>query len=418
MLRRVLLVVLCLYGVSLHAQTTQELTFSDALVQTRSPLVFSNGSVSGAGAEVLSHAIASSRFVLLGEDHFSKETPQLASAMCDMMHPDAYAVEVGPDAAHFVNGLLKSPNRIEQVRERNAAHPGNMAFLDRQEENDLAAHCAAASHNPHFELWGLDQEFVGSAGTLLEAMVATHPGPESLRAITATQMLEREAQARALASGKVEQLFLLSSTNAEVQPLQRAIALDGNAATKDILFELITSRHIYQMALQRLPDANRVRAQLLKRHFMDDYTRFKAQHSEPRIFVKFGGMHAGKGFSFIHQRDLGNFVAEIADLEQSQSLHVFVMGVRGVHTYPGAFGKPIVPQPFDLNTDPEWNWLAPALAQTFPQQTGISSNTLTLFDLRQLRFRQLDMPPGWEHFIYSYDFLALTPGFTAATVIQ
>lgn len=156
MLRQASLVVLCLSTVSLFAQVAKEPTFTEALFQIRSPLVLANGSLSGTGAEVLSHAIASSRFVLLGEDHFSKEIPQLASAMCDMIHPDAYVVEVGPDAAHFVSGLLNSPDRIAKVRERDDAHPSNMAFLDVKEENDLAAHCAAASHNTNFELWGLE----------------------------------------------------------------------------------------------------------------------------------------------------------------------------------------------------------------------------------------------------------------------
>lgn len=196
------------------------------------------------------------------------------------------------------------------------------------------------------------------------------------------------------------------------------MATDGNDAAKVLLSEFMASRHIYQMHLHGLPDSNMVRAQLLKQHFMADYTRFKAQKPEPRIFIKFGGMHTGKGFSFLHQRDLGNFVAEQADLEQVQSLHVFVMGARGVHAYPSVYGKPVVQQPFDLNTDPQWNWLAPALIQALPQQAGSASNTLTLFDLRQLRFRHLNLPPEWEHIIYSYDLLVLVPEFTAATPIR
>ena len=335
-----------------------------------------------------------------------------------MIHPDAYVVEVGPDTAHFVSGLLDSPDRIAKVRDRDDLHPSNMAFLDIKEENDLAAHCAASSHNPHFELWGLDQEFVGSAGTLLDAMAATNPGLQSRRAISFTQAQERKAETEARSSGKVAQLFLLASTDAELQPLEHAVAADGNDATKDLLREFMTSRNIYQMHLQGLPDSNMVRAQLLKRHFRADYTSFKAHNPEPRIFIKFGGMHTGKGFSFIHQRDLGNFVAEQADLEQVKSLHVFVMGARGVHSYPNGYGKAVVPQPFDLNTDPEWNWLAPALKQELPQQAESSSNTLTLFDLRQLRFRRLDLPPEWEHIIYSYDLLVLVSEFTAATPIR
>ena len=82
MLRKALLAVLCLSTASLLAQAVKEPTFTEALVRTRSPLVLANGSLSGTGADVLSHAITSSRFVLLGEDHFSKEflsLPQLCA---------------------------------------------------------------------------------------------------------------------------------------------------------------------------------------------------------------------------------------------------------------------------------------------------------------------------------------------------
>ena len=416
--RTTLLVILCFSTAPLFAQVAKESTFSDALLKTRSPLVLSDGNLTGTGAEVLSQAIASSRFVLLGEDHFSREIPQLATAMCNLMHPDAYAVEAGPDATQFVSGLLNRPDRIAKMRDLNMAHPSNMAFLNIKEENDLAAHCVASSHNPNFELWGLDQEFVGSAGTLLDAMAAANPGPRSRHAIALAQVQDRKAEANARISGKVEQLFLLASTDLELQPLETAVAADGNDVAKTLLKELLVSRHIYQMHLQGLPGSNMVRAQLLKQHFMTDYTRFKVHNSNPRIFLKFGGMHTGKGFSFLHQRDLGNFVAEQADLEQVQSLHVFAMGARGVHSYPGAYGTAIVPQPFNLENDPDWNWLAPALKQEIPQQAGSSSNTLTLFDLRQLRFRHLDLPPQWEYVIYSYDLLVLVSEFMASTPIQ
>jgi hypothetical protein len=61
------------------------------------------------------------------------------------MHPDAYAVEVGPYAAAYVNGLLNSPDRDVQMRERERAHPASMAFLNDEQENNLAATCAAST---------------------------------------------------------------------------------------------------------------------------------------------------------------------------------------------------------------------------------------------------------------------------------
>jgi erythromycin esterase-like protein len=86
-------------------------TLEEALVQARTPLVLHDGKLSGLGAAVLNTAVQQSRFVMLGESHMTREIPRFTAALCDIMHPDAYAVEASPSAAHFVNGVLNKPNR-------------------------------------------------------------------------------------------------------------------------------------------------------------------------------------------------------------------------------------------------------------------------------------------------------------------
>ncbi len=407
----------CLLCSNVGGQVTKQSTFEEALSRVRSQIVVGNGILTGAGAEVLTKAVSSSRFVLLGEDHFSRETPELAASLCDIIQPDVYAIEVGPQAASYVGGLVKASNRVDLTRQRLAKYPQDMAFLDMREENDLAAHCAASSHNPHFQLWGLDQEFIGSAGLLLDAMENTHPGPRSLNAITAAKVEARKAEAQARKSGRAQDLYLLDAPDSAAASLETAISKDGKAETKDLLREFLISRHIYQMQLKGMHEAGMTRAQLLKQHFMSDYRAYEAANSAPRVFIKFGGMHTGKGFNFIHLRDLGNFVAEQADLEGTSSLHIFAMGARGEHSYPGPYGQKAVPQPFDLSHDEEWSWLNPALKQVSSSSTA-GSTTWTQFDLRQLRFQKIDFPPGWEHLVYSYDLLLLSPTFTPSTPIE
>jgi hypothetical protein len=50
-----------------------------------------------------------------------------------------------------------------------------------------------------------------------------------------------------------------------------------------------------------------------------------------------------------------------------------------------------------------------------PQGPGGVGTTLTLFDLRQLRYRDLDLSREWEHAVYSYDIL---PELTVASPIE
>ena len=389
------LLTLTLIAAPVAAQTAApKPTLSEGLTQSRTALVLADGKFSGAGADVLTQAIAQSRFVLVGEDHLTREIPQFASAVCDVMHPDAYVVEAGPEAAGFVASLLQRPDRIAVTAARMKAHPNNMAFLDMRDENDLAAHCAAASQKPHFQLWGVGQEFAGSAGTLLEAMASTHPGPISMAAIVTAQAKERAGDQAALATGDPSKLFILAATDADVQALTQAIEKDGTPKTKELLGEFTISHKIYQLNAEGSPDSNRIRAELLKQQFLADYLALQQQAPEPRVLIKFGDFHMYKGFNVLHQRDLGNFVAELADGEKAQSLHILVLGARGTHAAFTGYAKPLAHEPFVMTDDPDYKWLAPAVGDLLPHESGSGGETLTLFDLRKLRFRGIEFLPN------------------------
>jgi hypothetical protein len=393
-------------------------TLEDALLQARTSLVLNDGKFSGPGALVLDAAVERSRFVLLGEDHITHEIPAIAAALCDTMHPDAYAVETGPYAARFVASLLSNPDRIQLMTARDRAYPNNMAFLDIREENDLAAHCAASSHNPRFALWGLDQEFLGSAGTLLQAMAAANPGPLSRAAIAVAQAKEQAAAALARSTRDFGKLFLSASTDADIQAIQSAVDADGNATTRDLLHEFTVSRRIYRLFPKSAAESNLARSQLLKQHFLADYLPFQQQTSSPRILFKFGDDHTEKGFNTVPELDLGDFIAELAAGEQAQSLHLLVLGARGMHYSSAGYGKPLGREPFAISDFPDYKWAALAVSDLIPADPAAPGMQLTLFDLRQLRYRGIELPRQWEHFVYSYDLLILIPELSVASPIQ
>jgi hypothetical protein len=400
------------------AESKPKPTLEDALRQARTALVMSESGFSGDGAAVLKSAVADSRYVLLGEDHFSREIPRFTAGLCDVMKPDAYAVEAGPDAAEFVTGLLGSPSRKERLAERMRAHPNNMAFLDGVEENDTAAHCAAASRNPGFAVWGLDQEFVGSAGTLLEAMQATKPGEKTRAAISDLLKADKLAEQQALESGDPGKLFLLSARGDDLKPLVDAVEADGNAKTQALLDELLASHTIYRLNSEGSPDSNQVRAELFKQHFLTENSTIRKTIAEPRILFKFGDNHSGKGFSPLQVRDIGNFVAELADGEKAHSLHIMIFGVKGKHGAFAGVAKPLKPESFAITDYPEYKWMQPAVADLLPQGEHGDGTTLTLLDLRKLRFRGIDLPSDWKRIVFSYDLMVLIPELSAASLIQ
>ncbi|HMM66222.1 MAG TPA: hypothetical protein PKC03_04715 [Dokdonella sp.] len=390
--------------------------FEEALTAARSTLVLADGKLSGDGAGVLSEALAGSRYVLIGEDHFSREIPHLVSAICDVMHPDAYAVEAGPQAAQFVTGLLKSPDRVLRMKARMLKYAHNMAFLDANEENDTAAHCALASRNPDFPLWGLDQEFIGAAGPLLDAMAAAGPGPRAAAAIAAMQVREHAADEKARASGDPGDAFIIAASDAELQLLANELKIDGNAQTTALFDELVASNSIYRLNFEGSPRSNSKRAELFKQHFLAEYAAIRKNIDSPRVLFKFGDNHSGKGFSPLQVRDIGNFVAEFADGERTQSLHLLVLAARGKHALFGGYAKPVKVEPFAITDDPGYQWLTPAIERMVAQPD--KGDALSLFDLRKLRFRGIDAPSEWRRIIHAYDLLVLLPEITPASMIQ
>ncbi len=126
----------------------------------------------------------------------------------------------------------------------------------------------------------------------------------------------------------------------------------------------------------------------------------------------------GKGLNATHDLDLGDFVAEHATAENATSLHILVLGLRGMHFTKPGYGKAMGQESFDMAQDEDYRWLGTLSNQLLPQGPEENGQTLTLFDLRKLRYRQLDMPAEWEKVIYSFDLLVVEPRLAVADEIR
>jgi hypothetical protein len=398
------LAVLC----SLCAQTPggQKPTLENSLASAAYELKIEDGKMTGAGAPVLQTAIAHANFVLLGEDHLTREIPRFAAAVCDAMGASggfsAMAFEVSPGIAAFVGESLQSPNRLEKMADLQKRYPDSAAVLNVPEENDLAAHFAAVSQSSGFRIWGLDQEFIGSAGWILERMLATGPGPAARDAILRLQAMEKTDEEEARKTGDPSKLFLLAVPGAEIERASAAIEKDGSAATRATFHELTESREIYLGQGDKPSDSNAQRARLMKRNFLAGY---RAAGEPQRVLLKFGDWHLYKGINPLDQRDLGNFVAEFAEGRNATSLHIMVLGAKGTHALFGGYGRPVKYEPFVLDQDDDYRWIKLAADAQKP-------GSWTVFDLRKLRFQALALSLDWERAIYGYDLLVLIPELT------
>ena len=363
----------------------------DAIKTAALPITLTpHGGLSETGGEMISEAVSRAPFVLLGESHFSRETPRFAAAICEAMHPDAYAVEAGPYAAAYVQSIVRRPDRKSAMEERERTHPANMAFLDNEQENDLAAEYVASKPGKGVALWGLDQEFLGAASTLLQQMEQQHNGPKAESAIHAAIVKDEQAVAKSRSTGDFMQLFLVSASGDDIADLQRALAMDGTQTSQQIMREMVKSRRIYLLNAAGSPDSNSERASLLKQHFLENYQALQLNTPSPRVFLKFGDNHLWKGFNDLHQLDLGNYIAELALVEERPSLHIQVIAARGTLASLGGFARPTKTETFVLSEFPEYAWLEPVV-DVLPTSSEHKSEGI-IVDLRKLRFRQFAMP--------------------------
>jgi hypothetical protein len=387
-------------------------TLPQHLDAARFGLRVDNGVLSGTGAAVLTEAISTSHYILIGEDHLTREIPQFTTAICNLTAKQGLAgmaMEVSPEAAAFMMRSVNSPDRWQQMVAQTRAYPWSIALLDSRQENDMVADCAQASHNPHFHLWGLDYNFLGSAGWLIDKMLAAHPGTQAKAALLRLKMDEQQDAAEAKAKASGLPLFLLSEkSQSEINEAQPAIERDGGAEVQRIFAHLVTSYRIYREYSQDGAASDVMRAKLLKMNFKDAMNQIPPSEKAEKIVVKFGDSHLFKGVNDNHNLNLGDYIAETAQMEGQDSLHILVLGVGGTHSEFTKYGQPTRIKETETMTDSSYRWMEPFKAAALP-------GAWTLYDLRGLA-RKIPTPldSEVERILDGYDFLVIIPQLTAA----
>lgn len=396
------------------AQTAPTPPFAERVTQAETVLRWGPAGLDGPGASTLAGAVDGARYVLVGEAHFSVEIPRFTVALCRIMARNglaAMAVETGPEAARIVGADLRRPDRTARLSAFMRAHPDAIAFQNNAAENDMAAACAREA-GPAFQLWGLDQEFFGSAGFLLDAMAAASPGPAARAAIDRLRTLERAGVAEALASGSPGKFLIYTVTDEQMATARAAIARDGGRRAQRLFEALSETRAIFLASASGIGDPNGRRGRLIKRTLAEYLAQAPAGS---RVLMKFGDVHTVKGINSLRQRDLGNFVAERADGEGASSLHIQVVGAGGRLGGFNGVGRQVKVGAYTPVTDPDYPWLKDVLAARPAQALG---SDMLMVDLRQLRGRPApDMPDGWRQLVQGYDLVVVIPELTPASLV-
>lgn len=346
----------------------------------------------------LSAAARAAQYVLIGEDHGIAESAQFDATLFEDLAQHGFtalAIEDGPVVTEAIVHALHQPEPQRALVALDRNYPDSVAFYNWTENSRLLERVARAG-GAKFAIWGIDQELMGAAKLVLEQMLRETIKPQARALITTLLAAERAAYAKAAASGKPAEHFMMTASDEDLRTLRsmlsgRALAmLDGLMASRDIYAKSMSS------VLGQGQLSNVQRNLLMKRTLASHLSRAPGQ----KLLVQIGASHAYKGINNLGNREIGNYLAERAEGDGRQSLHILVLPASGNQARFAGTARPVMSAPVEIYTDGFEPLMEAARGKEGP----------TLFDLRALRARahalaETDMQV--ERILDGYDFVVI-----------
>lgn len=388
------------------------LSLDEMLASVRQPIAIRDGRLEGEGAETLRAAMRATPYVLIGEDHGLREIPAFSSAVFRELAARGtrdLVVEVGPEAGRRLTAALGARDPEATVRTWLRRYPFSLAFYDLQQELAFLREARSAA-GPSLRVVGVDQELMGAGGMLLESIARKDA------ALPALLAQEQAAYAKAAASGNPLDLFLMTGPADALAALRDRLAAAKQPRDAAQVTALLDSREIYALNGTSGFISNLTRAGLMKRNYVAQLTPAQRAAPPPTLY-KFGALHVMKALNTLQSREIGNYVAEIADGLGTPSLHVLIVAARGQQRRFAGVGKPFIVAPVDQ--------VGPGVSD-FPYakpmfEKALGAEGWSLFDFRALRrwsLRRTDLDPWLVRLLFGFDLAVVIPEGTPSDQLQ
>lgn len=384
---------------------TPQPTLGDLLAQHRLPLEIGPRGIAGPGAELLLREAEKARYVLIGEEHGIAEITQLVRAVHDRssMGFEIYAVEIGNLAAEELSERAKDSRGWVAFDDFQRDFPFAIPFAVFKDDAELMVRAARSG-----KLVGLDQEFLLAPLWLLgEIATALRPlSPAAADAAEKARVEEEDAYRRMIAAGdpQAAEIFVNRPLPAGWAEWKALLAGDPQAARASrALAALEETQQIYELYHQeRYHENNDQRALVMKSHWRAALAAPGGCLGQGRALVRLGANHVARGLSQLGISDVGNFLAELAVVQQTGSLHVLVLPTSGaLNAWLPFLPGETTALPLDI-TSPDYDFYRDLLEAAAPGRA--------VYDLRELRprYRRLAKgKPNLEKLLLGYDLLVI-----------
>lgn len=377
------------------AEAVCQVTVLDSLlISNRYIIERSDSGLSGTGIRFLLCETRDAQFVMIGENHNTKQIPKFTAALFALLNKHHGYQHLALEQDPIMMGLLA--DRQQRIDTLARAYPSGFTFIT-DEERAMVDQVRSIS-TATGPVWGCDQSFgAAHAIEVMRTVLRSHgtevPALDSLYVIAQAKEKVRALDTYHFMSelGKRDQLLAIQ---ASIPPAYRN-ALGwymDQLLLSDSIYTLIKHRSYYE--------GRRIREEYMKHRFLEEYWKASEGGGLPKVLLKFGNYHLYDGFNPGSQvASLGGLVKQLAFMNGQQAIAINTLIYRNDGSDWDYFKK-----------DPAVHYL-----QHFADHASVQQ--WTLFDLRPLRSYDYDgaLEPwitpvertNWEHLIHGYDMLLL-----------
>lgn len=337
--------------------------------------------------------IKGTQFIMLGEQHGIQEVGQLTNMLFSLAKNDGYntlCVETSPFAAKILNTqFTTNQNPQRALAKIYQEYPFSIPFYNNKNDIELFENVAKNKGR----IIGIDQVFMVEFRLVFDYLVNQN---DNKRLAKAVKPLLEQAKAgfdKAVKEKNMSAPFIFRYTDELHNNLMK---LTRNQKEKEILEGLKLTKEIYTYNFQKqYYKNNNVRAELMKKNFLQFYNKASLNEKLPKVLFKLGANHTGKGLNATNVFDISTLVSELAFMNNKKSLHIYAVGINGTR-YLGNPFAPVSTVPFDSAKD-----LPKEVAEIINSQKG----KYVIIGTHKLREKANRLSAKMKDLVLKYDLL-------------